>query len=436
MVRVGRRNGLAMPPGSDPIQLGRVLHRAHDTFVQTGGTDFRAAGMPEVRQVVVESWRRSLGTGLDPEYSMPAIALDEARVADYRAEHPLAAAMPVIRRLLITDAEEAGLLVAVSDAAGRLLWVEGCPNLRSRAEGMYFLPGADWSERSAGTNAPGTALAVGEPVQIFGPEHLVRQVTPWSCTAAPIREPDTGAILGVLDVTGGAEVAQPQTLALVRATVAAVEAELRLGRERPTERSRSRATTRAAARLEVLGHRVARLSFGRTTTRLSLRHSELMVLLAEADEGLSGAELAVALSDDDQAEVTVRAELSRLRHQLGPIRLDSRPYRLAALRSDVQELRDDLEAGRLRQAVARYRGPILPASEAPGVVEIRETLHRSLRGKLMDTGDPDALLAFADTPYGHRDLGVWTSALAALPAGSPRRSDVAAYVAALDAQLV
>ncbi len=426
---MGRSNGLAMPPGTDPVQLGRYLYRAHDTFVSTGGTD------PAVRQVVVDSWRRSLGSGLDPEYSMPAIALDEDRLADYRAAHPLAAAMPVIRRLLVTDAEEAGLLVAVSDAAGQLLWVEGCPSLRSRAEGMHFMPGADWSERSAGTNAPGTALALGEPVQIFGPEHLVRHVTPWSCSAAPIREPDTGAVLGVLDVTGGAEVAQPQTLALVRATVAAVEAELRLARLRPTGRSGSHATTRERARLEVLGHRVAQLSFGRTMTQLSLRHSELMLLLADAEEGLSGPELAVALSDDDQAEVTVRAELSRLRHQLGPIRLSSRPYRLSGVRSHVSELRDDLAAGRLRQAVARYRGPILPASAAPGVVELRETLHRSLRARLLSAGDPDALLAFADTPYGHRDLGLWTAALDALPTGSPRRTDVAAFVAALDTEL-
>ena len=426
---MGRSNGLAMPPGSDPVRLGRLLHHAHDRFVATGGTD------TGVRQVVADSWRRSLGSGLDPEYSMPSIRLDSGTVADYRAEHPLAAAMPVIRRLLVTDAEDAGLLVAVSDAAGQLLWVEGCADLRSRAEAMHFLPGADWSESSAGTNAPGTALALGQPVQIFGPEHLVRQVTPWSCSAAPIREPDTGAILGVLDVTGGAEVAQPQTLALVRATVAAVEAELRLSRLRPPARTRTNPSAHRSARLEVLGHRVAQLSFDRTTTQLSLRHSELVLLLAESDEGLSGAELAVALSDDDQAEVTVRAELSRLRHQLGPIRLGSRPYRLSGIRTDVADLRADLVAGRLRQAVARYRGPILPASEAPGVVEVRDTLHRALRDRLLRTADPDALLAFADTPYGHRDLGIWTAALGALPVGSPRRTDVAAYVATLDAEL-
>jgi hypothetical protein len=426
---MGRSNGLAMPPGTDPVQLGRYLNRAHDDFVTTGGAD------PALRQVVVDSWRRSVGTGLDPEYSMATIVLDEDQLAEYRAAHPLAVAMPVIRRLLIDDAADAGLLVAVSDAAGQLLWVEGCPSLRARAEGMHFLPGADWSEASAGTNAPGTALALRMPVQIFGPEHLVRQVTPWSCSAAPIREPDTGAILGVLDVTGGAEVAQPQTLALVRATVAAVEAELRIRTLRPLGAPPRAEPVRDRPHLKVLGRRNARFSYGRTSTELSLRHSEIALLLAEADDGMAAAELAVALSEHDPAQVTVRAELSRLRRQLGPVRLTSRPYRLIGVRTDASELRDELGSGRLRQAVARYRGPILPASTAPGVAEVRDTVHRTLRGRLIEAGDPDALLAFADTPYGHRDLGIWTAALATLPGSSPRRTDVADYVDRLNVEL-
>ena len=113
--------------------------------------------------------------GLDPERSRARIRLDDARLAEIRATHPLAAAMPIIRRLLVESAAEAGLLVAVSDAAGQLLWVEGDPGLRARAESMHFLPGADWSEASAGTNAPGTALALGRPVQIFGARAPVRR---------------------------------------------------------------------------------------------------------------------------------------------------------------------------------------------------------------------------------------------------------------------
>lgn len=300
---------------------------------------------------------------------------------------------------------------------------------------MHFLPGADWSEDSAGTNAPGTALTLGRPVQIFGPEHLLRPVTPWSCSAAPIREPDTGAILGVLDLSGGPEVAGPQTLALVQATVAAVEAELRLSRLTGAGPSDARDVSSAAPRLEVLGRRSARFSYPGTTTELSLRHSEIVLLLAESPDGLSSAELSVALSEDDQALVTIRAELSRLRSQLGPVTLGSRPYRLPPLTSDVADLRTDLAAGRLRAAVARYRGQVLPGSCAPGIERLRDDLHRQLRGRLLAGDDPDALLAFADTSYGRDDFEIWSRALVVLPPSSSRLPEVVQHLAGLDLQL-
>ena len=64
---------------------------------------------------------------------------------------------------------------------------------------------------------------------------------------------------------------------------------------------------------------------------------------------MTTAELAVALSDDEQAQVTIRAELSRLRTVLGPIELDSRPYRLRnEIGTDVDRVREDLAAGRVR----------------------------------------------------------------------------------------
>lgn len=430
VVVMGQPDALAMPPGADPRQLSRHLGALHDTFVSSGAVD------PALRPVVSDSWRRSVRNGVDPERSLARLRLDEERLAEARAAHPLAIGMPVIRRLLVDEAAEAGLLVAVSDAAGQLLWVEGNAVLRAKAESMHFLPGADWSEGSAGTNAPGTALALGRPVQIFGPEHLLRPVTPWSCSAAPIREPDTGAILGVLDLSGGPEVAGAQTLALVRATVAAVEAELRLSRLATPDRSTGQHDSASAApRLEVLGRRSARFSYPGTTTELSLRHSEIMLLLADSPDGLSSAELGVALSDDDQAMVTIRAELSRLRSQLGPVPLESRPYRLPRLTSDIADLRADLAAGRLRAAVARYRGPVLPASRAPGVERLRDDLHRQLRGRLLAGSDPDALLAFADTPYGREDFDVWSRALTVLPPSSSRLPEVTAHLGQLDLDL-
>ncbi|RLV48807.1 GAF domain-containing protein [Nocardioides mangrovicus] len=423
-----------MPPGTDPQELSRLLALAHDAFVDCGDPG------SAVRQLVLDSWRRSVASGLDPELAQAPIRLDDEELAAIREAHPLTSVMPVIRRLLVESAADAGLLVAVSDAAGQLLYVEGSSSLRSRAESMNFLPGADWSEAVAGTNAPGTALALERPVQIFAGEHLSRQVTPWSCSAAPIHDPDSRAMLGVLDVTGSAEVATPYALQLVRATAAAAEAELRIARLSGARAHVAVSPGWSAPRLGVLGRNAAVVEHSGSTSRLSLRHSEVLLVLAGARDGLSTAQLALALSEDDQAAVTVRAEVSRLRQILagltGGPELASRPYRLtAALPTDVEEVRSALRAGQLRRAVAAYPGPVLPSSVAPGVVEIRDALHAEVRSAVLAATDADAVLSFADTGHGRDDYEVWQHALQVLPASSPRYAQVSGHVERLDLEL-
>jgi transcriptional regulator of acetoin/glycerol metabolism len=128
---------LAFPHGADRASVNRALHAAYETFL--------AGGVPDstVRQVVLESWRRSVSSGVDPED--PELLGPTDSLRDYRESHPLAAVMPVVQRLLVTDAAESGLIVAVGDAAGRLLWVDGERRLRSRAADMGFVEGAVWS---------------------------------------------------------------------------------------------------------------------------------------------------------------------------------------------------------------------------------------------------------------------------------------------------
>ena len=106
------------------------------------------------------------------------------------------------------------------------------------AESMNFVPGARWDEAHAGTNAPGTALAVDHPLQIFATEHFSRPVQRWTCAAAPIHDPATGRLLGAIDVTGGDHLANPHSLALVRATALAAEAYLGSSRSRPARTPR------------------------------------------------------------------------------------------------------------------------------------------------------------------------------------------------------
>ena len=123
---------------------------------------------------------------------------------------------------------DADNLLVVSDADGMLLSIRGDTRLRNRAaDDMNFVEGALWSEPSAGTNAIGTAVAAAHAVQVFAAEHFTEPVQRWTCSAAPVMDPDTGRMLGIIDLTGDFSVVNPLSLAVVVATARAVEELLR-----------------------------------------------------------------------------------------------------------------------------------------------------------------------------------------------------------------
>jgi len=421
---------LALPAGRPGPDHDRRLRAAHERLVTgTALTD------ETVRRVVHDSWRRSLGSGVDPDGREPPVDLLDDDLIAYREAHPLAPVMPVIRRLLVEDAEDDRMIVAVTDAAGRMLWVEGDSALRSRAAGMHFVEGARWAEEVVGTNAPGTALAVDHAVQIYGSEHYRRPVQPWSCSAAPVHDPVTGALLGAIDVTGGDHVASPHVLTLVRATVAAVESELRWQHRDQLQRGSGRRpppVQRPATRLDVLGRERARLRLPSGPVELSLRHSELLLLLAEAavaGEGRSAVQLAAECHPGEAAEVTVRAELSRLRRLVGADLVGSRPYRLLGrIDTDLDQVRRLLGRGQVGEALERYPGAVLPGSRAPGVAVARERVSALLRQAVLHSRRPELLLRYAQLPDARDDVAVWQTCLEWLPPSSPRRAAAAAHL--------
>jgi hypothetical protein len=276
-------------------------------------------------------------------------------------------------------------------------------------------------------------LAVDHAVQIFTGEHFSRTVHPWSCSAAPVHDPQTGAILGVLDLTGGDDVAAPQSLVVVRAAVAAIEAELRLQLlARPRGRG-PRPQMIELARLAVLGRSDAELRWGDRVVTLSLRHAELLLLLALHPEGRSAEQLAVDLHHSDPPLVTIRAEMSRLRRLLGEQAMTSRPYRLTRpLRTDVEELRTLLVRGAHRKALEHYRGPVLPRSCAPAIEELRAEVAAEVREAILRHGAPEVLASYAESPSGTDDVRALRAAVAALSPGSPRRTMLRARLTLLE----
>ncbi|ANZ24347.1 transcriptional regulator [Rhodococcus sp. WB1] len=419
---------VALRPGDDPSQLAQRASSAHSSFLDAADTSVVPAS---VRSVVRESWLRSRRNGISPDAVEQPSLLTGLDLERYRAGHPMALIRPVVRKLLVEDAADSGLLVAISDEQGRLLWVEGDHAARDRALSMSFVEGADWSEERVGTNAPGTALAVDHSVQIVAAEHFNRTVHEWSCSAAPVHDPSTGRILGAIDITGGLRVAAPEVLQLVRATVAAAESELRLHLL-----SSPRLLSAARTSLDTFGSGRPTLHRDGERIPLSQRHAEILLLLAEHPEGLSSDRLAVLLDEAELDSVTIRAEMSRLRKVFGPEGLGSRPYRLLGeLVTDVAEVRGALDRGDVATAVRLYAGPVLPGSAAPGIEEIRDELRARVQAALLRAGDAQLLARWTASVHGRDDIAAWEAYLTTLDPHSTLFAQVKARIELLDRQL-
>ncbi|MCY0905668.1 helix-turn-helix domain-containing protein [Arthrobacter sp. H14-L1] len=463
-----------MEPHRRPLSPAAIQHgafAAHENLRQSASGVLSGSSLrPEVR----ESWERSLRYLARPAAVRPALLWGEDELDDYRRGHPLAAILPVIAQLLVQPSRDTGLLVAVGDQYGRLLWVQGDATARVKASRINFVAGADWSEAAVGTNAPGAAVATNRSIQIAGAEHFNPGVHPWSCTAVPLRDPDTGSILGILDITGGAEAVAWHTLALMNATVAAAQAQLQVLRleqrmtapqatepqatepqateprantaraaaaRTPVARAAAPATTAEAPQLtslQILGRDHGLLHVAGRTLTLSERHTEILTLLALHPRGLSAEELASMVYPERAAVPTVRAEMVRLRRLLRgycqALIPTSRPYRLPAeVAVDAQQVLTHLGRGAHRLALSSYRGEVLPRSEAPAIVDLRRSVGALLREAILTDAGPDVLLQYLQLPEAKDDGDAWHIALRLLPLRSPRRAAVVAHLERLRA---
>ncbi|MFD4639429.1 GAF domain-containing protein [Lentzea sp. NPDC058436] len=420
--------------------------------------------------MISASWQRSLAANVDPDlHTAPTVfAADE--LSDLRERHPLHPMLPLLRETLLGFAEEAGHIMIVADAQGHILWCEGSKGTRGHAEDVGLAEGTLWSEDAAGTNGMGTALALNSPVTVHSAEHLVRTYHHWTCAASPIRDPDTGTTIGVVDLSGPIETVHPSMVALVSASARLAELDMLTRMHAQDEELRSRnmrhlialrgepgallsQTGRVVAvepygllssRVDVSADRVElpdgreavleplsdgyllriprqrlvrrsvlSLSFllpepkvvldGREVP-ISLRHAEILCALTLQGR-LTADQLALRLYGERGNPTTVRSELHRLRAQLGPDVLATRPYRLTAdVEADFLAVRAALKAADLPLAASRYRGSLLRRSEAPVVLAERDDLATSVRKALLQRGDGNALWTFTQTDSGEHDV--------------------------------
>lgn len=380
------------------------------------------------RGEIAASWRRMTAVGLDPAGGAEIAPLPVTELERRRA---LTALAPMVPRLvqLLAPVVDAGQLVVITDAEGRVLWRSGNAGVRRMADDLGFVEGSAWTEGNVGTNAIGTALVLGEPFFIKGAEHFVESHARWGCAAAPITDPWTGRTLGIVDVSGPSRGLHPAELALVEMAARVCSLEVLEQHRAGLDALRSHAAPLlariggAALVVDRHGHlaaaagmdapsrialpgdmavgqiwipsmgaavaealpggwllRPAEADLGATAVELDLtgdptvrvtadsgawerrltpRHAEILLSLARAGAtGRSAADLSEDLFADAGRLVTVRAEMSRLRKDLGSL-LHSKPYRLAP-------------GVAVRLRLPTDRAAVLPGSSAPVVAGLRQ----------------------------------------------------------------
>lgn len=203
----------------------RTVGRVWEKFVTDCPVDDGA-----VRDVIIESWRRCRQSGVNPATKAAPLRVNGPDVDLFQLRHAqfydaVRACVPPI----IPYLKDSRTILITSDPDGTLLSVDGDPHFTDRLAADHIVPGAAWHEDCSGTNAVGTALALGRPLHIHAEEHFCAVAKPWSCAAAVIRDPLDHRVVGVVDVTGPPETVNAQTWPFVISLVGQLQGHLQNG---------------------------------------------------------------------------------------------------------------------------------------------------------------------------------------------------------------
>jgi transcriptional regulator of acetoin/glycerol metabolism len=197
----------------DPADRKLKIAAARAAFLSSETT--RMEGVPDV---VAASWQRSASAGV----GNTALSLRHYDDVDV-ASRLVRCAQPVITRLSDETADLA-LSIALTDSRARILTrTDTSGTIGLLLDRVSLSSGFGYAEDEAGTNGIGTVLESGASVHIEGPEHFVEPLQPFSCAGAPIRDPVTGRVEGVLDITCLAEHSSPMMHSLVRSAANQIE---------------------------------------------------------------------------------------------------------------------------------------------------------------------------------------------------------------------
>jgi len=180
----------------------------------------------KVRPEIFSSWQRCLGK-VDPFQRSNQVILPQKEFENLCvANRELLEIGNPVMDALYKFVQGSGFVITLSEARGYLLRVIGDQDVVDIVKKINFIPGANWGEGIMGTNAVGTCISTDKPLQVYAYEHWNICVHVGVCSAAPIHDPDSGQIMGILNMTAECERVHPHTLGMVGAAVGSMEGQI------------------------------------------------------------------------------------------------------------------------------------------------------------------------------------------------------------------
>ncbi len=187
--------------------------------------DVLAAKTPvEHQNVIADSWERCREYGLDP-LAMPDIeTLPQGEIESLKEEHHYLVqttgneVLPYYENIL----SNSQCMIMLTDSRGQMLNSWGDQRFLNKEQKAFLNPGTYWGEAVNGTNAIGTAMELGQAVQVQKDEHFLKSNRFMVGSAAPIFNVNHD-LLGVLDVSSDTYLPHAYTLGLVKLMSQAVD---------------------------------------------------------------------------------------------------------------------------------------------------------------------------------------------------------------------